>query len=147
MSPSRVTVILKLSRRSRCDEAALGRFTGNPRLMVIERVEIMKKTSRKKMILDSGVFCFFTLVDTESVARLAHNPLVSPPPGRPSPTGYVRAHSDVDAPHLRENACAPRMEHGSSAIVKTPRRQRPPRTTFRSLHRIAPESRPSTSAV
>src|SRR5439155_24605189 len=97
--------------------------------------------------LDSGVFCFLTLVDTESVARLAHNQRVSPPPGRPSPIGCVRAHSDVGARHLQENARAPRRGHGSSAIVKTPRRQRPLRTTFRSLRRIAPESRPSPSAV
>src|SRR4029434_2491402 len=93
------------------------------------------------ILLDSGVFCFLTLVDTESVARLAHNQPVSPPPGRPFPTGCVRARRDVDAPHLRENVSVPRREHGSSAIVKTPRRQRPRRTTFRSLHRIAPESR------
>src|ERR1700750_1600036 len=98
-------------------------------------------------ILDSGVFCFLTLVETESVARLAHNQPIAPPPGRPSPTGGVRAHSDVDVPHLRENASAPRRGHGSSAIVKTPRRQRPLRTTFRSLRRIAPESRSSPSAV
>src|SRR5215813_8903452 len=38
------------------------------------------------IMLDSGVFCFLTLVDTESVARLAHNQPISPPPGRPSPT-------------------------------------------------------------
>src|SRR2546421_12627638 len=92
-------------------------------------------------------FCFLTLGDTKSVAKLAHNQPVSPPPGRPSPTGCGHAHSDVDAPHLRENARAPQRGHGLNATVKMPRLQRPLRTTFRSLRRIVPESRPSPSAV
>src|SRR5438105_15789183 len=62
----------------------------------------IKEIAKIYQVLDSGVFCFLTLVDTASVARLAHNQRVSPPPGRPSPRGCVRAHSDVGARHLQE---------------------------------------------
>src|SRR5438132_2209583 len=49
MWPSCITVRLTLSRISFWDVAAVGRFTGRPRLMVIESVETMKKTRRKKI--------------------------------------------------------------------------------------------------
>src|SRR5438128_1155902 len=111
---------------------------GMPRVVIAGVGRLLQKN-----VLDSGVFCFLTLVHTESVARRGHNQPVSLPPGRPSPTGCACVHSDVDAPHRPENASVPRMEHGSSAIVKTLRPERPPRTTFRSLRKTAPESRTS----
>src|SRR6266849_3367922 len=99
------------------------------------------------MILDSGVFCCLTLVDTESVARQAGNRSVAPPPDRRPPRRCVRVHSDVDAPHRPENASVPWWGHDSSAIVKTPRPERQSQTTFPSLRTTAPESRPSPTAV
>lgn len=88
-----------------------------------------------------------TLVDTENVARQGDNRSVSPPPDRPSPARCVRVRSDVDARHQPENASVPWRGHDSSAIVKMLGPERPRRTTFLSLRRTAPESRPNPTAV
>src|SRR5215467_15945013 len=70
-------------------------------------------------ILDSGVFCCLTLVDTESVVRQAGNRSVVPPPDRPPPRRCARVRSDVDAPHRPETASVPWLRHDSNAIIKT----------------------------
>src|SRR5262245_691513 len=92
-------------------------------------------------------FCYLTLVDTENAPRLAESRLMWPLPDRPSPARCVRVHSDVAARHQPENTSGPWQGHDSSAIVRMPGPERPPRTTLLSLHRTAPESRPSPTAV
>ena len=69
-------------------------------------------------LLDSGVFCGLTLLDTENAARPADNRSHWLLPGRPSPIRCVHAHSGVGAPHWPVCALAPWPRHGSSAIVK-----------------------------
>src|SRR3989442_930240 len=92
-------------------------------------------------------FASLTLVDTENVARRVDNRSVSPPPDRPSPARCVRVRSDVDARHQLENASVPWRGHDSSAIVKMPGPERLLQTTFLSLRRTAPESRPNPIAA
>jgi hypothetical protein len=58
-------------------------------------------------ILDSGVFCLLTLVDTKSASRREDNHSIWQLPGRPSPAGYAHVRSGVDAPHRPANACVP----------------------------------------
>src|SRR6266536_1757637 len=92
-------------------------------------------------------FYCLTLVDTESVGRLADNRSISPLPDRPSPRGFGHVRNDGGAPRRPQNARLLRLAHGSRAIAKTPRRQKQWRTTFPSLRTTAPENRPSPNAV
>src|SRR5712664_684934 len=81
-------------------------------------------------ILDSGVFCCLTLVDTESAPRPEDSRSIWPPPDRLSPAGCGHVHSGVAARHRPENAIVPWRGHGSSAIVKSRRPGRQWQTTF-----------------
>ena len=92
-------------------------------------------------------FSCHTLVDTESVGRLAAHRSISPPPDRPSPRGFGQVRHDGDAPRRRPHASVPQLEHSASAMAKTPRLQPPARTTLPSLHTTAPANRPSPQAV
>src|SRR5262245_38630895 len=110
-------------------------------------LDVLDHRIQGTMCLDSGVFGGLTLVDTASDSRPEDNHPIWPLPGRPSLAGCVHGHSGVDARHRPANAMVPWRGHGSSAIVKTPRRGRQWQTTFRSLRTTAPESRPSPNVV
>src|SRR5215471_13299603 len=107
----------------------------------------MRVLSQLLKLLDSGVFCCLTSVDTKSASILENSHATEPPPDRPSLVESAHVRSGVDARHRPANARDPWRGHGSSAIAKTPRRGRQWQTTFRLLRTIAPESRPSPNAV
>src|SRR4029434_4181341 len=98
-------------------------------------------------VLDSGVFGGLTLVDTASDASPEDNHPIWPLPGRLALAGCGHGHSGVDARHRPAHAMVPWCGHGSSAMVKPPRRGRQWQPTFRSLRTTAPESRPRPHAV
>jgi hypothetical protein len=98
-------------------------------------------------ILDSGVFCHLTLVDTKSVSLLQHSHAISRPPRRRFPGGCAHVHSDVVVRHRQAYTRVPSRGHDSSAIAKILRQGRQWQTTFRSLRTTGRESRPSPNAV
>src|SRR5215471_15144705 len=72
--PSCVTVRLTFSRISFCAVAAVGRFTGRPRFMVMESVEIIKNTRRKKITSIIGIISILAFSGTLRGTRIRGSP-------------------------------------------------------------------------
>src|SRR5262249_7113386 len=73
--PSCVTVRLTFSRTSFCAVAAVGRFTGRPRLMVMESVEIIKNTRRKKITSIMGMISILAFSGILRGTRMLRPPM------------------------------------------------------------------------
>src|SRR5687767_10083860 len=92
-------------------------------------------------------FCCLMLLDRGSASRPKERRALLRPPDKPFPKESVHVHSGGDVPHQRANTSGPGYAHGSNATAKTLKRGRPPQTTFLSLRKTAPESRPTLNAV